>query len=68
MDNSLWVYLIKSQKRLIISNIKICNADYHELLNSNGNNVLTICKSYCIGLIQGSKLNMEIINNVQEFF
>jgi hypothetical protein len=65
-----YVYLIKSQNRLIISGNKMSDVDYHYLFSSIGqddrNSVsLIFCKIYCMGFITGS--GVKVINSPTEF-
>jgi len=59
-----YVYLIKSQKRLIVCNQAIKNDDYHFLLNSTNEQA---CNAYCVGFIYGNEYNQVVINKAIEF-
>jgi hypothetical protein len=66
----LWIYLILSSNRLIISATEINNADHFKLMDSTGGNynlVYDNCKVYCIGYIQGSLSGRRIVNDIREF-
>lgn len=66
----LYVYLILSQKRLIITENEILDDDHHLLLRSTGPNIehtRALCKTYCIGYIIGNKTSGKVINDPQEF-
>jgi len=65
-----FVYLISPENRLIITESKIANKKYHELMNSNGpnsNTCLTHCKMFCIGYIYGSMNGRSVKNLPEEF-
>jgi hypothetical protein len=62
----IWfVYLIISQKRLIVVNHSMSGDDYHLFLKSEGTNSEYSCKTFCIGYIYGS--GIKVINYVEEF-
>lgn len=65
-----YVYLIKSQKRLVITKTKVDSNDYHQFLNTfNPNEKIseTICKMFCVGFILGGNWDIELINDINEF-
>lgn len=67
--NKHYVYLIKSDKRLIITTNEIIDSDYKHLMdssNSNAVNVNDTCKIFCIGYIMGNS-NDNVINKLEEF-
>ncbi|MBE7649160.1 hypothetical protein [Tenacibaculum finnmarkense] len=66
-----YVYLVKSQNRLTISNKKILNQDYIKLLDNNGGEEqirLAFCKLFCLGYLYGN-MNKEtrLVNDPIEF-
>lgn len=65
-----FVYLIKSQKRLVITNHSVSSDDYVLMMNNNGYDRYlqeNMCKLFCIGYIRGSALGVSVINSVDEF-
>lgn len=65
----IWfVYLIISQKRLVIIKHQIdSDNDYHLLLEAVGINSKDACKAYCLGFISGQLARIKVINSVEEF-
>lgn len=64
-----YIYLIISQKRLVIADHEIIDEDYKELLNTNGPDLSIInnsCKIFCFGYILGSR-NGGVVNTLKEF-
>lgn len=63
----MFVYLILSEKRLIISEQKINNKDYHALLQSWGR--IDVCRkisnAFCLGFIYGN--DCKVKNLPEEF-
>lgn len=65
-----YVYLIKSQKRLVILKNKVDNNDYHEFMktsNIDDDESERICKVFCIGFILGGSWYIELVNDINEF-
>ncbi len=65
-----YVYLIKPEKRLLISQQEIESADYELLMNCSGTESQTMhvcCKMFCGGYIQGNSANEKVINEPIEF-
>lgn len=65
-----YVYLIKSQKRLVILKNKVDNNDYHEFMKtSNSKESISeiMCKMFCVGFILGGSWNIELVNDINEF-
>lgn len=67
-----YVYLIKSEQRLVILKQPVYNSDYHMLLNNNGSNPIeleTYCKLFCMGYIYGHNDGdrSPIVNSIYEF-
>lgn len=68
-----FVYLIISEKRLVILGNDIVNEDYHGLFNNSGNNreiQYEFCKTFCVAYLRGSReINIDtvLINDINEF-
>jgi hypothetical protein len=70
MQYCRFVYLIKSQNRLVILNSKSDNSDYIELMSNYGNTpeVLdALCKTFCGAFIMGCRSSTTPINDMGEF-
>ena len=69
--NQKFVYLILSQKRLVIVSSKITDKDYHELMNTGADGpeslLITTCKMFCIGYIMGTQSGIKPVNLLEEF-
>ena len=65
-----FVYLIKSENRLVILKEKINNPDYLYLMDNYGDDE-EICeyfsKIFCIGYMQGTKNGTKPVNDINEF-
>jgi hypothetical protein len=65
-----FVYLIKSQNRLVILRQKVENFDYQHLMDNNGGDVFQLehlCKTFCLGYILGAQNGKKPINSLYEF-
>lgn len=68
--NRYFVYLIKSQNRLVITKQQTVDNDYHMLMNNDGGNdyqLLSFCKLFCLGYIYGAESGKKPINSPYEF-
>lgn len=68
--NQKFVYLILSQRRLVILSSKMHDKDYHELMNTADGPesfLITTCKMFCIGFIMGSQSGTNPVNLLEEF-
>jgi hypothetical protein len=72
--NQKFVYLILSQKRLVILSSKMNDRDYRELMNTGNDGgigmeslLMTTCKMFCIGYIMGSQSSIKPVNLLEEF-
>jgi len=68
-----FVYLIISEKRLIILDHSVNDKNYCNLLYNNGDNqqmLYNICKMFCLGYLYGSQYGQygqSVINSPYEF-
>lgn len=65
-----FVYLIKSENRLVILRDKNDNPDYLCLMDSKGDNESVshnLCKMFCAGYIIGATNGKKPINSLYEF-
>lgn len=65
-----YVYLIKSENRLVILEGQERDSDYHLFMSNNGNNYESLkntCKMFCLGYIYGCVTGNVPVNNVKEF-
>lgn len=65
-----FVYLILSEKRLIILDHPINDQNYWHLMDNNGNNqqlLLNTCKTFCLGYLFGSQYGKQVVNSPYEF-
>lgn len=66
-----FVYLIISEKRLVITQNQINSKNYQLLMNTDGFNGVQLCKMFCIGYLMGNTIGREtsytILNDVKEF-
>jgi len=65
-----FVYLIKSENRLIILKQSVENSNYIHLMDNNGSDAQILeylCKTFCLGYINGATSGKKPINNMYEF-
>lgn len=70
MKYTFYIYLVLSQNRLVITQQKIVNIDYHLLMYNDGFDPITlnlICKTFCLGYICGNASGRKILNDPNEF-
>jgi hypothetical protein len=64
-----YVYLIKSQNRLVILSEEIEDKDYELLLNTGNsdyeNHLIRTCNTFCNGYVLGA--GNKILNRIEEF-
>lgn len=68
--NTIYVYLIKSQCRLVILPHQSDNQDYFELLANEGYDstlLMKTAKMFCCAYILGAESRLDIVNDIQEF-
>lgn len=68
--NTIYVYLIKSQCRLVILPYQSSNQDYFELLKNEGYDATLLMKTakmFCCAYILGAKSGLDIVNDIEEF-
>lgn len=68
-----FVYLIKSESRLVILDKEKVSNDYYLLIKVDGTDPgsFTACNLFCIGFINGTRYNhlanSQVVNTVDEF-
>lgn len=65
-----FVYLIISEKRLVILEQPISDNNYHKLMDNNGYNqqmLYNTCKIFCLGYLYGGQYGQQVINSPYEF-
>jgi len=65
-----FVYLKKSENRIIITDVEINDYDYHHLMDNNGsdeNLLKTYCNVFCLGYYVGVGYGIRPINDPSEF-
>lgn len=66
-----FVYLILSEKRLVITQNPINSKNYYKLMDTDAFNGVAMCKMFCIGYLMGNSIGREssytILNDVREF-
>lgn len=65
-----FLYLVVSQKRLVITENKIDNKDYHLLMSNSGRDkelLLSYIKIYSLGFLDGGVYGEKVINSKYEF-
>ena len=65
-----FVYLIKSENRLVILRERVNDPDYYHLLDNNGGNEVmlhNLCKVFCLGYIIGAEYGKKPANSLYEF-
>jgi len=65
-----YVYLIKNENRLVITNYESNDSNWHLLMDNNGTNInllYQLCLTYCIGVIDGSNSGLVLTNSREEF-
>ena len=65
-----YVYYIKSQNRLVITNKTIDNNDYVKYTTSFADDdyiAKRICEAFCIGYIKGNLSDIKVLNDFDEF-
>ena len=68
--HKFFIYLIKSENRLVILKQKVENPDYFHLMNVDGDNthhLEYLCKTFCLGFILGGEYARKVVNNLHEF-
>lgn len=66
----LFVYLIISQSRLIITKKEYDDSDYLRLTTLESFNeslLMNAAKSFCSGYIVGRNINVDVVNDIDEF-
>ena len=65
-----FVYLIISEKRLVILDHPMNDKNYYKLMDNNGGDqqmLYHICKIFCLGYLYGSKYENHVVNSPYEF-
>jgi hypothetical protein len=65
-----FVYLIISEKRLVILDHQMNDKNYHKLMDNNGGNqqlLYNTCKIFCLGYLYGSQYENQVVNSPYEF-
>jgi len=60
----LYVYLIKTEKRLVITNKEFNDSDHVELMNGSNRD---LCNCICIGYLIGQNQKIKVVNEINEF-
>lgn len=66
----MYVYLVKSQRRLVITKKDYSDNDYLMLTNFESYNeslMMVSAKSFCCGYIMANNVEIDVINDIEEF-